>query len=77
MANNEAKLKQNEDDLRRAQHEFVQDLEKANLVYSRNRWALTSCRLEGYGFVSDVTSYSSQYYCRGSLKMLLLMHHLA
>lgn len=40
MANNEAKLKQNEDDLRRAQREFVENLEKANLAYSRNRWVL-------------------------------------
>lgn len=42
MANNEAKLKQNEDDLRRAQREFVETLEKANLAYSRNRWVLAS-----------------------------------
>lgn len=37
MANNEAKLKENEEDLRRAQRGFVEDLEKANLAYSRNR----------------------------------------
>lgn len=37
MANNEAKLKENEDDFRLAQRGFVADLEKANLAYSRNR----------------------------------------
>lgn len=37
MANNEAKLKENEEDLRRAQREFVQELEGANHAYSRNR----------------------------------------
>ena len=37
MANNEAKLKENEEDFRRAQRGFVQDLEKANAAYTRNR----------------------------------------
>lgn len=37
MANNEVKLKENEEDLRRAQREFVQELEGANQAYSRNR----------------------------------------
>lgn len=36
MANNEAKLKEHEEDLRRAQREFVQDLEGINEVYARN-----------------------------------------
>lgn len=37
MANNEAKLKENEEDLRRAQREFVDALEKANAAYTHNR----------------------------------------
>ena len=37
MANNEAKLKENEEDFRRAQRGFVEDLEKANAAYTRNR----------------------------------------
>lgn len=37
MANNEAKLKENEEDFRRAQRGFVEDLEKANAAYTSNR----------------------------------------
>lgn len=37
MANNEAKLKENEQDLKAAQRGFVEDLEKINTSYSRNR----------------------------------------
>ncbi|CAM9238321.1 unnamed protein product [Pylaiella littoralis] len=37
MTNNEAKLRENEQDLKAAQQGFVEDLEKINISYSRNR----------------------------------------
>lgn len=40
MANNEAKLRENESDLRAAQKNFVDKLDAANETYSRNRCAL-------------------------------------
>ncbi len=37
MANNEAKLKQNEVDLKAAQRGFIETLEKINAAFSRQR----------------------------------------
>ena len=42
MANNEAKLRENESDLRAAQKNFADMLDTANATYSRNRYACTS-----------------------------------
>lgn len=38
MANNEAKLKENEEKLHKARQDFVEELEKANSAYSRDRY---------------------------------------
>lgn len=43
MTNNEAKLRENEQDLKAAQQGFVEDLEKINISYSRNRYISWDC----------------------------------